>query len=210
MGSKERRQREKDNRRQQIQDAATVLILEKGYQGTKIEDIANKIELTPGALYRHFKNKDELFASLLIVPLELLYAKIEEMNEAAVLSPEEKILGLKEAMYETYQSHPVMVRCIIHIQLEKIMVSLEPELASQIDDINRKIIGFMLGVFNDGISEGKFVPGEEIVYADMCWVMFAGLILWEEAKRELNPKKDYLKSTLDQSFDVFLAGIRKN
>jgi hypothetical protein len=68
----------------------------------------------------------------------------------------------------------------------------------------------MLNVFSEGISEGKFVPGEEIVYADMCWVMFAGLILWEEAKRELNPKKDYLKSTLDQSFDVFLAGIRKN
>ena len=33
--------------------------------------------------------------------------------------------------------------------------------------------------------------------------------LWEEAKRQLNPEKDFLKSTLDRAFDLFCKGIKK-
>jgi hypothetical protein len=33
--------------------------------------------------------------------------------------------------------------------------------------------------------------------------------MWEEAKRKLNPAKDYLKPTLDWAFQVMLNGIRK-
>jgi hypothetical protein len=40
--------------------------------------------------------------------------------------------------------------------------------------------------------------------------MFSGLVLWEESKRIINPKKDFLKSTLSLAFDVFARGIKKS
>ncbi|MGJ8687632.1 MAG: hypothetical protein ACSHWQ_09135, partial [Spongiibacteraceae bacterium] len=140
--------------------------------------------------------------------LEILYKKIEKIGTNPDRSPEQKIIEYKDALYETYQSHPLMVRCIIHIQFERVMSNIQPETAWQIADINRKVSDIMLEVFKEGLSQGVFAPENPVVYLDICWGLFTGLILWEEAKKDLNPKKDFLKTTLDQSFNIFLTGIR--
>ena len=57
MGAKERREREKEQRRRQIQEAAKYLFIKKGFTSSTIEDIANRAELSPGAIYSYFKSK---------------------------------------------------------------------------------------------------------------------------------------------------------
>jgi TetR/AcrR family acrAB operon transcriptional repressor len=47
--------------KQKIIDAAVTLFETKGYNATRIEDIAEKTGMTRGAVYWHFKNKDELY-----------------------------------------------------------------------------------------------------------------------------------------------------
>ena len=64
MGIRERKDREKDLRRQQIQEAAKELFLLKGFNSSTMEDIAKKAELSPATIYLYFKNKDELYVSL--------------------------------------------------------------------------------------------------------------------------------------------------
>jgi hypothetical protein len=49
-----------------------------------------------------------------------------------------------------------------------------------------------------------------MAHADIIWGTFAGLMMWEGAKRRINPKKDFLKSTLNQAFDIFCRGIKKD
>lgn len=48
-----------------ILDAALDLIYEQGYSATNLNDIAEKLGMTRGAVYWHFKNKQELFLSLI-------------------------------------------------------------------------------------------------------------------------------------------------
>jgi len=60
-----RRQREKDLRRESILRAAEKLFAEKGYRKTRIEDIADLAEVSVGAVYGYFKNKEELLANVL-------------------------------------------------------------------------------------------------------------------------------------------------
>ena len=43
-----------------ILQKAFELIYEKGYQTTSIDDILLKTQVTKGAFYYHFKNKDEM------------------------------------------------------------------------------------------------------------------------------------------------------
>ena len=43
-----------------IVQAALELFVRKGYHGTSVSDITQKVELTKGALYAHFKSKGEL------------------------------------------------------------------------------------------------------------------------------------------------------
>ncbi len=51
--------------RQGILDAALSLIYEKGYSATNLNDIATTLDMTRGAVYWHFKNKQDLFWSLI-------------------------------------------------------------------------------------------------------------------------------------------------
>ena len=64
MGIKERREREKEQRRNDILDAAEQMFFEKGYNATKMDDVAEKAELSKGTLYLYFKNKEELYFGL--------------------------------------------------------------------------------------------------------------------------------------------------
>ena len=59
-----RKQREKEEMRQLILEAAKVIFLEKGYDQTSIRNIAEKIEYSPGTIYLYFKEKDEIFHAL--------------------------------------------------------------------------------------------------------------------------------------------------
>ena len=47
-----------------ILESATVLFLERGYEGVGLREIAARSDVTTGAFYRHFKGKRELFSSL--------------------------------------------------------------------------------------------------------------------------------------------------
>lgn len=59
-----RKQREKEEMRALILDAARKIFLEKGYEHTSIRNIAEKIEYSPGTIYLYFKEKDEIFHAL--------------------------------------------------------------------------------------------------------------------------------------------------
>ena len=45
---------------EKILEVAQRLFLEKGYDNTKIQDIADELGLTKGAIYHHFKSKEEI------------------------------------------------------------------------------------------------------------------------------------------------------
>jgi len=60
-----RREREKQMRRQSILSAAEILFAHNGYRKTKIEDIAEKAEVSVGTVYGYFQNKEELLAAVL-------------------------------------------------------------------------------------------------------------------------------------------------
>ena len=50
---------------ERILDAAQRLFLEKGYENTTIQDIVNELGgLTKGAVYHHFKSKEEIMEAV--------------------------------------------------------------------------------------------------------------------------------------------------
>jgi AcrR family transcriptional regulator len=59
-----RKQREKEDMRSLILDAARKIFLEKGYYQASMRNIAEEIEYSAGTIYLYFKDKDEIFHSL--------------------------------------------------------------------------------------------------------------------------------------------------
>jgi AcrR family transcriptional regulator len=64
MGIKERREREKDQTRTRIIDAARELFASKGYEAVSMRRIAQEIEYSPTAIYVHFADKQTLFREI--------------------------------------------------------------------------------------------------------------------------------------------------
>ncbi len=210
MGRKERREREKELRRKQIQDGAAKVFMRKGFYATTMEDIAEETELSIGAIYSHFRGKEELFSSLVLIPLTYMFEQIKKVDENHKLTHEEKLRGFWDAMYESFKRNELMVRIIYHIQLEDTLTTINPKYLVEMNDISRKLTRTIAAVYEDGVSKGKFVEGNSTAFADTLWGLFTGVLTWEEAKRKINPKKVFLKPTLDVSLDMLLKGILKN
>jgi AcrR family transcriptional regulator len=165
--------------------------------------------LSPGAIYSYFKSKEELLASLILLPLGYLFKRSQEVYEDDSLRVDEKMVAFLEVMYDTFKYDQLMLRNIFHLQIEDTLETLSPDLLQEIQYVIRKLISMWASVYQAGVDEGRFVAAPPIVQADIMWSTFSGLVMWEEAKRKLNPAKDYLKPTLDWAFQVMLNGIRK-
>lgn len=209
MGTKERKEREKNFRRHQIQNAAKEMFLLKGFRSTTMEDIAKKAELSTGAIYQYFKNKDELYASMNVESLQSLTDEIEVVHKDRKLPPERKIVEIKEAMYRNFVSDPLLLRVVFHVQLEDTLGILDRQLLNRINALGKKTMNLMASVYEEGVKAGTFSRGHGLAHADIMWGTFAGLMMWEEAKRRINPQKDFLKSTLDRAFEIFCRGIER-
>ena len=59
-----------ENTRQRLLDAATEVFLEKGYEGTRVAEIARRAGLTTGAIYGNFESKADLLTAALAAGCE--------------------------------------------------------------------------------------------------------------------------------------------
>ena len=73
-----RREREREERRNAILDAAEDVFLAKGFVDTTMDEVAAGAELSKGTLYLYFKNKDELYVATCLRTLR----RIVELYEA--------------------------------------------------------------------------------------------------------------------------------
>src|SRR3954463_4408149 len=61
-----------------ILDAAERHFLERGYESTKVDDIAHDADVAVGSLYNHFGGKEALYGALVARALDLFEAYMDE------------------------------------------------------------------------------------------------------------------------------------
>ena len=175
-----------------------------------MEEIANKAELSPATIYLYFKNKQELYAALHLQYLQIMHDQLKAVHDNNALSIEEKIKGYKDAMYTAFHQHHILLKIIFHMQIYNVLPTLDPELLDQINSIARSFMNMMAVTYDQGVDAGILKEGHGLMHADILWAMFSGLVVWEDAKKQIDPHKDFFKSTLDRAFDIIFWGIRKD
>ena len=104
MGTKERRERERDQVRAKIMDAARELFVRDGYESVSMRKIAEAIEYSPTAIYIHFADKAELMQQLCEHDFKSLAHVSAEL--AAIADPVERIRKLGHAYIRFAAKHP--------------------------------------------------------------------------------------------------------
>lgn len=97
MGTKERKQRERKHRKDQILTAAIELINRQGFEKTTMEEIADLAELSKGTLYLYFKDKSTLHQAIKKRGLSRLHTRFLE-----ILQEDKKGADLVKKMSMTF------------------------------------------------------------------------------------------------------------
>jgi AcrR family transcriptional regulator len=207
MGIKERKERERERRRQQLIVAAKRVFMKKDFNRVTMEDIAKEAEVSPGTIYLYFKSKDELFVSLSLRILQFLCIRVEHVKSEEDADALVKFDRLIQVMYDVYDFDPMNFITIFHLKSNDIQKNLSPEMVSEINKLLKKSMNTIAGIFKDGIKKGVIVDRHPVILAEILWSLFSGIVLWESRKKIINGNKDYFKQTLGIAFEIFQKGI---
>ena len=80
--------------RQRILDASLTMFNAQGEPNVTTNHIADELEISPGNLYYHFRNKDDI--------IEQLFAVYEQRMDAALSSPSGRLPGLEDVWLQLH------------------------------------------------------------------------------------------------------------
>ena len=104
MGSQERRQREREEVRGQILDAARDLLAEHGYEAVTMRKIAQAIEYSATAIYLHFPDKLAIMRALCETDFGALAKRFQKI--AKIADPIERLRATGLAYADFAFEHP--------------------------------------------------------------------------------------------------------
>ena len=95
MDVKERKEREKLQRAQDILEAARRVFESKGFLNTTLQHVAKEAEISVGLIYRYFESKEDMFASLALKGAEQFDKDLTEILKKGLekKAPAKEVLG---------------------------------------------------------------------------------------------------------------------
>jgi AcrR family transcriptional regulator len=97
--------KEAEVRKKEFLDAALELFYESGYDKTSINDIINKVGVTKGAFYYHFKSKDEVLDTIALQQaeemVEVFIGVVDENDENSLAKINRIISSMQKYRAET-------------------------------------------------------------------------------------------------------------
>ena len=142
------------------------LFLEKGFDKTSMMDIATAAGISKGAIYHHFKSKDEIIKSVMEKQGESVKAAIENfIDEAKVLSGKEQLKLILEKNIENQEAH------YLDNAMSVRMKSAEFVLLYMQSCVN-KASAFVSEIIKRGIKDGSIVTDFTYEYAEVFMLLF--------------------------------------
>jgi AcrR family transcriptional regulator len=115
MPIQERRKREKKQRESDIVNAAEKLFIEKGFEGTSMDDVAAAVELSKPAIYRYFDNKEDLYMAVAYRSIGIVCSMMEKYVEEGRTGLD-KAYATGHAYYDFYLKYPDQYRIMMNTQ----------------------------------------------------------------------------------------------
>jgi len=208
MGIAERKEREKQQRKEEIIQAAEKVFYSLGLDQATMDHIAAQAELSKGTLYLYFKSKEDLFfevARKAIGMLNTYTSKAVDSSANAI----EKLGAMGKATIEFMHSHPKHMQAIISIMGSH---PGEPELTSgDVQGIvyGESSVGLLMKVVEQGIQDNlirKDIPAALIAHT--LWMQMMSVIQFVSMEGPLIEMLDLTQEEVFEShFQLVFNGI---
>ena len=185
-----------------IREAAATLFLEKGYQGTSMDDIAAAAQVSKQTIYTHFANKQQLFEDLVLGNADRVEGFVAQLDVGEDV--EEGLVQLARE-YVTFVARPDVLR------LRRLVIaeaSRFPDVArAYYERVPARVVAAFAALFKRLSDEGRLHAAD----AEVAAQHFVWLTLGVPLDRGMflsQPPSDDLQSLAESAVRVFLRAYR--
>jgi len=199
--------RRKHARPEEITAAALELFVERGYAGTRLEDVAARAGVSKGTLYLYFANKEELFKAVvregLVSPIAEMRGLVDQFEGSTL----ELIRMMLFGWWERIGASRVA-------GIPKLIISEAgnfPELARfYLAEVVEPAQAATVAIVRRGIARGEFrkVNAEDV--ARLMAAPMLGLLIWRNALESFSKAKVDPLGYLEAHFDMLRHGLAKD
>ncbi|MBN2275968.1 MAG: TetR/AcrR family transcriptional regulator [Bacteroidales bacterium] len=210
MGITERKEREKEQRRNDILDAAERVFFKKGLEQATMDDIANKAELSKGTLYLYFKSKEELYFAIGIRAHQILWHMFEK-----VISPDKKVMDnifeIGKAFVRFANEYPDYFRTMVHFEADFDMHYIT-EQHKRLFQTEEDPMALFVEILQNGIDNGVLrndISASQL--AHILWTQTTGVLKLASTKDfhpDLHNVSD--EEIIMNHFEILKYGLLKN
>jgi len=210
LGMKKPRVKDRDTRFEEIQKAAKDVFIRRGFLNASMDEIARKAGVSKGTLYLYFKDKGNLYISLM-VPVtreqgNMLRAFQTDVENNKCKSARDIIMGLYDVHKRLYQYDADGIRIIQAYLQGEYFNGLSKETRAIVDQIGREDYHATRGIISKAQEKRLMRKVDPIQLTDIIWAMFIGIVQVEENKYRTT-KKNHLPETLELAFSLLADAL---
>ena len=184
---------DKQNRKNQILNAAFEVFVRKGYAKTTMDDIVVVSKLSKGALYHYYKSKKELFLGLIdhweIYTFKDFYDKKSQDKKASDIL---RFFGENVIKTLNTKKHAY----IAEIEF-RAMSNQDIEIRNRSNILYRKLLDLFEKVINKGIKEDEFKDLDVRKTSMTFLAIFQSITWFVIMKEESVSPEDYIRDSIE-------------
>lgn len=171
-------ERRKEARPSELLAAALALFVEKGYAGTRLDDVAARAGVSKGTLYLYFANKEELFKAVVRENIVRNIAEARELVRAYEGDAGELLAHLMLEWWRRIGDTPAS-------GIPKLVVSESgnfPEIARfYVDEVIDPVHRLLADVIERGVRRGEFRKVDAETFVRVMTGPLVMLLLWRHS-----------------------------
>jgi len=211
MASEILKERTKALKLEYITEIAQELFFQKGYEKTKVDEIAEKAGMSKSTLYIYAKSKENLFYICHIRGMKLRLQEIKE-RIAQSKSSIDILAGFASAYRNFYTKNPGYFKLHLFADYNNMQFSkIETKLKDEYTDTFFELKGIVLEALRSGVKNKELKDSINIEYTDKYFAFTVRTIL----NLSLNPDKMSDLTTFDpdtfynQYLELFFNSIKR-
>jgi len=211
LGIAERKEREKEQRKNDIVDAAERVFFEKGHENATMDDVAEEAELSKGTLYLYFKNKEDLYLAIHLRGNRILHSLFEIALKTQKTGIE-KTRAIGRAYVEFFEKHQNYYNAMLYFESREIDFTDQKSVASECLIEGKATLEILIEAIVTGIKDGSIrSDADPIKTAINLWGQTTGVLQIASLKEKMVLMKNFnisAEDVIDYCFELIYHSIK--
>ena len=208
MGISERKKREKEQRRNDIVDAAEKVFFKKGLNNSTMDEVAEEAELSKGTLYLYFKSKEEIHFEIKSRALNILKKMFQESiseNKTGF----DNCMEIGKAYVDFVKKHSNYYKAIIHFESNDCSICEFRDKCENFFKEDNPLV-FFVQIISKGIADGTIRSDISAnVLAQTLWAQTNGVLQYISTKQKIIEFTGVqAEDIINSQFEIIKNGIK--